>query len=334
MRKVLASLLVFTSVIVIIIPTLLVRGCTIGESELRKPGGSVLKVFNVQEQQVMDMELEEYIKGVVAAEMPAEFEQEALKAQAVVARTYVLRRKLRGTTIPEHPQAIISTDHQNGQEWKSKEELQEKWGGFFKYLIYWNKISQAVDATAGQVLTYRQELIDAVYHSNAGGQTEDAAYVWGNPFPYLKSVGSPFDTDSPKYTQKVTLSWVELDQRLDTSLAQKIQSVDPVEVACFLENENSLIEILEISPSKRILQIRLGEVVLTGKDFRAQLGLSSTRLELIPTTQGLQITTYGNGHGVGMSQYGANGMAKNGTKYHEILNHYYPGTQLKSYRFK
>lgn len=334
MRKVLASLLVFTSVIVIIIPTLLVRGCTIGESELRKPGGSVLKVFNVQEQQVMDMELEDYIKGVVSAEMPAVFELEALKAQAVVARTYVLRRKLRGSTIPEHPEAVISTDHRNGQEWKSKEELQEQWGGFFKYLIYWNKISQAVEGTAGQVLTYRQELIDAVYHSNAGGQTEDAAYVWGNPFPYLKSVSSVYDTDSPKYSQTVTLTWTELDQRLGTSLVQTIQNADSEEVAYFLENENSLIEILEVSPSERILQIRLGKTVLAGKDFRTQLGLSSTRIELFPTANGLQITTYGNGHGVGMSQYGANGMAKNGAKYHEILQHYYPGTQLSEYRFK
>ncbi|MCK4260855.1 MAG: SpoIID/LytB domain-containing protein, partial [Halanaerobiales bacterium] len=176
MRNFLVSLLIIISIIVIIIPTLMVRGCTINDSELKKPRGSVIKVFNNQENYVQAMELEEYIKGVVAAEMPASFEIEALKAQAVVARTYVARRLKYNQKISEDSEAVISTDYRTGQAWASKDELQKKWG-LFNYLLYWNKISQAVEKTSGEVLVYQGDLIDALYHSNSGGQTEDAANV-------------------------------------------------------------------------------------------------------------------------------------------------------------
>ncbi|AZR73984.1 stage II sporulation protein D [Anoxybacter fermentans] len=327
MRNFLALLLVLVSVIVIIIPTLLVRGCTFGGSEIKRPRGSVIKVFNHQKKEILDMELEEYIKGVVAAEMPASFDMEALKAQAVVARTYVLYRLKKGYTVPEHPQAVVSTDYQSGQAWASRKELQKKWG-LIGYLLNWKKISEAVEATRGQVLTYNGELIDALYHSNAGGKTEDPAYVWGNPVPYLKSVPSQYDLEAPDYRGEFIFSWKELDQKLGTNLTAGIEQIKELSKTAIAGAGEGLVEILEVSPTQRILQVRIDGFIFSGKDLRRKLNLPSTKCEIIPTAEGIKFVTYGKGHGVGMSQYGANGMAKYGSDYTEILSHYYPGTRL------
>lgn len=320
-------MLVVISVIVIVIPTLLVRGCTIGDSELKNPRGSVIKVFNHHAQQVQDMDLEEYIKGVVAAEMPASFEMEALKAQAVLARTYVLRRVLKGQKLDTHPQAVISTDPQNAQAWSSKEDLQEKWG-LVNYLFNWNKISRAVEATAGQVLTYNNELIEALYHANAGGMTEDAANVWGNSVPYLKSVISEYDTEDKKYRQEFKFTWVELDQRLGTNLQNMIKQAPADNEITMAETDEGLIEILEFSSTGRILQLRIDGCIFAGTDLRTRLGLPSTKLEITATTGGVEFVSFGNGHGVGMSQYGANGMAQQGKSYSDILLYYYSGVKV------
>lgn len=321
MRNCIAAILVVILVVIIIIPTILVRGCTIGDSKLKNPRNSTIKVFNHQSKQVHNMDLEEYVKGVVAAEMPASFELEALKAQAVVARTYVLHRVFKDHKIPEHPEAVITTDPQTAQAWLTKEALQKKWG-FVNYLFYWSKISRAVEITTNQVVTYQGELIEALYHSNAGGLTEEAANVWGNPVPYLKSVKSEFDQYAKNYSQEFNFSWVELDQRLGTTLGQLIEQ-NPNE-----QIDNQLLEILELSESQRILQIRVGGSIFTGQEFRKSLDLPSTKCIINSTPKGVQMITYGNGHGVGMSQYGANGMAKHGHTYLQILNYYYPGTRV------
>lgn len=326
MRRYLASLLVLVTLIVIIIPALMVRGCTV-----RKPGtlghdGSVIKVFNHMENRVQPMEIEEYLKGVVAAEMPASFEMEALKAQAILARTYVMRRLQKGIPLEKHPDAVISTDANTCQAWVGQDDLKKKWG-IINYLFNWNKVTQAVELTRGQVLTYRGELAEALYHSNAGGQTEDAANVWGNSVPYLKSVPSVYDQEAPNYKQEFSYTWNQLDQRLDSNLVSLIRARQGQSYP-IIGGSSALIEVLEVSPGQRILQIRVGKKILVGKDFRAKLGLPSNRCTLTSLPTGLKITTYGNGHGVGMSQYGANGMAKRGNKYLAILHHYFPGALL------
>ncbi len=327
MRNFLAALLILVFIIVIVIPTMMVRGCTIHDSELKRPRGSVIKVFNNKENQVQDMDLEEYIKGVVAAEMPASFEIEALKAQAVVARTYVTRRIKYNKTISNDSKAVISTDFKIGQAWMSKEELQKKWG-LFNYFIYWDKISRAVEETKGIVLVYHGDLIDALYHSNSGCQTEDAANVWGNPLPYLKSVSSIYDQDDPNYIQEINFSWAKLDQYLGTNLTKVFQNGCSLDKSVLIIGENGLLEILEMSSSGRVLQIRFDDCIFEGKDFREKLGLPSTKFELKVMDEGLKFVTYGKGHGVGMSQYGANGLAKEGKKYRDILCHYYSGIEL------
>lgn len=324
MRNILASLLVIVFVIVIAIPTLLVRGCTIGGgADLKRPRGSVIKVFNHHKDTVEDMRLEEYIKGVVAAEMPANFEEEALRAQAVAARTYVLQRLDRGYSVPEHPRAVVSTNHQFGQAWLGRDDLVERWG-LINYYINWNKISKAVNSTKGLVLTHNGHLIDALYHSNAGGKTEDPAFVWGNSVPYLKPVDSQYDDQAPDFKKEIFYSWEELDQMLGTKITEEMDS----------KKEEELLEILEISPTKRILQIRIGNLVMTGKELRSKLLLPSTKCQITHNSEGIKIITYGKGHGVGMSQYGANGMAKQGLDYQKILQHYYPGTKLMRYQGK
>lgn len=326
MRNYVASLLILISLIVIVIPAILVRGCTTGGgAELQSSGGSVIGVFNHLSHKVQKMETEEYLKGVVAAEMPANFEMEALKAQAVLARTYVLRRIEKGITVPGHSDAVISTDFQSGQAWVSKQELQKRWG-IISYLFNWNKISRAIEATRGEVLTYHGELVEALYHANAGGRTEDARNVWGNPIPYLKSVPSPYDGESPKFKQQFTFTWSALDKSLGTHLASLAKK--RLGNHTTVSNLTGLIDVLQVSSGGRILQIRVAGKVLTGKDFRTLVGLPTNMCTFSPVPNGIRITTYGNGHGVGMSQYGANGMAKHGSTYLDILHHYYTGALI------
>lgn len=326
MRRYLASLLILVTCIVILIPALMVRGCTAPKPGTLGHDGSVIKVFNHMENQVQLMEMEEYLKGVVAAEMPASFEMEALKAQAVLARTYAMRRLQKGVPLEQHPDAVISTDANTCQAWADKDALQKKWG-IINYMFNWNKISRAVESTRGQVLTYHGQLAEALYHSNAGGQTEDSVNVWGNSVPYLKSVASPLDQEAPKYKQEFFFTWTQLDQRLHSNLVSLIRARQGKSYAV-IGGSSALIEVLEVSSSQRILQIRVGNKILIGKDFRSKLGLPSNRCTLTPNPTGLKITTYGNGHGVGMSQYGANGMAKRGSKYLDIIHHYFPGALL------
>lgn len=327
MRNFLAVLLVIISVIVIVIPTLLVRGCTFNDSEFKNPRSSVIKVFNSQSNTVQNMNLEEYLKGVVAAEMPATFEIEALKAQAILARTYVLHRLIKGQRVPEHPEAVISTDFQSGQAWISQEELKKKWG-LINYLFYWNKISRAVEITSAQVLVYNGQLIEALYHSNSGGLTEDAANVWGNSVPYLKNVVSEFDHLASNYQREFNFTWAELDKKLGTDLVAMINKNSSGSDMKLNRTDNGLIEILEFSTGERILQIRIDGQIFTGIEIRRLLNLPSTKFKIETTLGGLKFIVFGNGHGVGMSQYGANGMAKNGVSYSEILKHYFPGTNL------
>ena len=249
---------------------------------------------------IQKIELEEYVVGVVGAEMPALFNVEALKAQAIIARTYTLKANQKGKTL---------RDNESNQSYKSISELRSTWGG--NYDTYYNKVKQAVDSTKGMVLTYNGNYIEAVYHSTSNGVTESSVNVWGNYYPYLVSVSSQYDNLNVSFVKNIEISYQELSNKLGFEI-----------------NKETIIELIGKTSGNRVESVKIGEQVYKGIDFRNILGLRSADFDIEYTDTGIIFTTRGYGHGVGMSQYGANGMAKNGYSYEAILKHYYPGVGL------
>ncbi|MGI6575452.1 MAG: stage II sporulation protein D [bacterium] len=328
MRRLLVGIFAFLFFSVIILPSIVVRGLNwsmpvspeaVEEQNMVSPS---IKVFLEQTGNLVEMPLEDYLVGVVAAEMPADFALEALKAQAVAARTFALHRMiLFGGTGCERNQmgADVCTDPAHCQGWLSEEELYEKWG-IVRYAGYREKISQAVMATAGLVMTYDHQLIDASYHSTCGGHTEDAAVVWGRDVPYLVGVPCPYDADSPRFQEQLSLPVTEVAAILETEVA--------VPVAGGLGTIADL-EVLERTSTGRVLQLRAGEKTFSGNEIRTLLGLRSTHFTWRLEGDSLVFNTIGYGHGVGMCQYGANGMAKAGSSFQEILQYYYTGIAIE-----
>lgn len=283
------------------------------------PGQLPVRVWVPGADAVQVLPLEVYLTGVVAAEMPASFHPEALKAQAVAARTYTVRHMqvFGGPGCPEHPDADVCSDPQSGQAWRPLEARRREWGLFNGWRLT-RKIQQAVADTAGLILVYQGAPIDAVYHSTSGGRTEAAAAVWGNQVPYLRPVDSPWETSSPHWRTTREIPLAEFARRLE---------VDPKAVRdlpgdqCFAR--------IEPSPGGRVGRAVLGEKSYTGPQLRQHLDLPSTWWTC--SRQGDQVVfeVRGWGHGVGMSQYGADGMARQGRTFQEILQHYYPGTTLR-----
>ena len=248
------------------------------------------------------LELEEYVIGVVAAEMPAEFSLEALKAQSILARTYALKALSKNKLL---------TTNESTQSYKTKEELKKMWGS--SYDKYYEKTKSAVNSTKNLSLKYKGEYIEAVYHSTSNGQTEDASNVWGNIFPYLISVDSSYDKTNKSFIKTINITYEEISKKLNNVV-----------------NKDSIINILGKTSGNRVSYIEIDNNKFSGVDFRNLLNLRSTDFEIEQLDESLKITTKGYGHGVGLSQYGANGMAKNGSNYKEILSHYYPNTTLSS----
>ena len=249
---------------------------------------------------IINVELEDYLIGVVAAEMPASFNMEALKAQAVLARTYTLKSIKTGK---------ILTDNSTTQNYKDDNELKNIWGN--NYNTYINKVKNAVESTKGLYLSYNNDYIEAVYHSTSNGKTENSVYVWGNSFPYLVSVDSPYDN-----TNKTFLSTIFLNnETLTNKLGQVITS-------------ETIYNIITRNESGRVDSIAIDNIIYTGVELRNKLGLRSTDFEIEIVDNGVNFITKGYGHGVGMSQYGANGMANNGYNFKEILTHYYTGVSI------
>lgn len=250
---------------------------------------------------IIQLALEDYVIGVVAAEMPASFSIEALKAQAVAARTYVLKKIKQNQTV---------TDTIQDQVYKDVDQLKKEWGNGFT--TYYNKVKQAVLDTQGKAIYYHNQLIDAVYFSTSNGRTEDAKEVWGNAFSYLVSVDSPWDVGTREYLKTVVKSRQDVSNRLGIELS-----------------EDTPIEVLERSSGNRIVTIKIGTQIFRGVDLYNKLGLRSRDFDMWVEGDSVYFTTRGWGHGVGMSQYGANGMAKAGYRYDQILTHYYQGVTIK-----
>lgn len=258
------------------------------------------------------MSVRHYLVGVVASEMPVSFEPEALKAQTVAARSY-LQRYLASH---KHENADICADSSCCQAYSSEKKLKEKWGK--DYDAYIKKIRDAVAATDGEYLSYGGKAALTAFHSSSAGVTEESGAIW-NALPYLVSVDSPETADSvPNYISTLTLA--DIDFR-DTILYLKPE-------ADMTGDADKWVGEIKRNDSGRVQSATIGKVTFTGAELRKLFSLRSTAFKLEHSNGQFTFTVTGYGHGVGMSQYGANTMAKNGADYREILEHYYPGTKL------
>ncbi len=238
-------------------------------------------------------DIENYIIRVVAAEMPATFPFEALKAQATASRTFALRELESGKTLDEIYQASITIP-----------QMKKRWGSSFDE--YYKKISSAVNDTKGKIITYNGESVLAVFSSSCGGKTEDSGSVWGSTLPYLTSVPSEGDDIAPNYISSQTFT------------SEKLANI--------LGSGN--IYIKERTQAGYVKTVAIGNKEISGTKFRQLLNLRSADFDISKNGDTVTITTKGYGHGVGMSQYGAAYMAENGKTYDEILLHYYTGAKL------
>ena len=318
-------------IIIVALPLLIVKGCSSGppiEEEGTPPikiqDGVKIKVFIKEQNKVKEMLLEEYVKGVVAAEMPAEFGLEALKAQAVAARTYAFAR-IKKLYLPEsnlHSDADVCTDSTHCQAWTSKENAVKRWA-FLSRSSYWNKIEEAVKQTEGIIITYNNKIINPVFHSNSGGKTENSEDVWdGKAEPYLRSVTSEGEEGNMDYKNVVLINADDFCNKLINEYS---------DIKLTSSNILDQIKILEYSAGGRIMNIKVGNLILKGTDIRRIFNLKSTNIKFeMKDKDTLLLTTYGNGHGVGMSQWGANYLAKNGGSCEEIIKHYYKGVELSN----
>lgn len=275
-----------------------------------------IKVLDTaHDNKVLEMPLEEYIVGVVSAEMPVSYEPEALKAQAVAARTYTYDKMLGSGC--DRSEAVICTDSGHCQAFCDEAGRREKWGKSFEKNEA--KLRQAVEETKGMVLEYDGAPIVALFHSTSGGRTEDVENVYKNALPYLRGVDSPGEESAPRYQRTVSISKQEFVKKL-------MEEDEKAEVT--EKNIAESIGTYQRTASGRVQTVEIGKTKFAGKQIRALFTLDSTDFTFAFDEENVQITTKGYGHGVGMSQVGANAMAKEGKNYEEILTHYYTGVTL------
>ena len=250
---------------------------------------------------VINLSMTDYLIGVLGAEMPASFNIEALKAGAIASRTYALKKIQDGGKL---------TDTVSTQVYNDNNELRNKWGNEFDK--YYNKIKQAVEATNDFVITYNGELISALFFSTSNGYTESAKEVFGYDIPYLQSVESSVDKETTSYLKTV---------EKETATLLNILGVTN------LDN----IEIVSRTSSGRVKEIKIDNKTYSGVELRNLLGLRSTDFDISVNGESVTITTRGYGHGVGMSQYGANKLANNGYSYSDIIHHYYQNVNIEKH---
>ena len=265
--------------------------------------------------QVEEVNLDDYLCNVVSAEMPADFELEALKAQAVVARTYTIYK----VNNKKHDNADICDDSACCQAWISKEDRLARWDENLRE-SNWNKIVEAVNSTQGLIITYNNEPINAFFHSNSGGTTEIPVNVWGGTgYPYLQTVETAGEEGYTQYASEVTLSQADLIEKLKQKYSDI--SID------FSNPED--IQIKEHTESGRVKTVKFGNHEISGVETRSIFGLRSTNFEITQENGNVKFTVKGYGHGVGMSQTGADSMAKQGSTYEDIIHHFYTNVEIK-----
>ena len=275
-----------------------------------------IKLLHADTGEIEELPLDTYLLGVVSAEMPANFEQEALNAQALVARTYTIYSIVHSGG--KHGEADICDDSTCCQAWISKEDRMARWDEAERELN-WRKIENAVNTTAGKIITYNGEVIDAFFHSNSGGATEAPVNVWGGTnYPYLQSVETAGEDAYSQYSSEMVLTKEELKNKILAKHSDFI--IDYSQSDC--------IQILEYTESGRVKTIKIGNLNLSGVEVRTLLGLRSANFEVSIEGENIKFAVKGYGHGVGMSQTGADSMAKQGNNYEEIVKHFYTGVEI------
>ena len=257
----------------------------------------IIKLLHKETGQVEEVNLENYLCNVVSAEMPADYELEALKAQAIVARTYTIY-KIKNK---KHDNADICDDSTCCQAWISKEDRLARWEES-KRESNWQKIEQCVNETKGKIVTYQNEPINAFFHSNSGGKTEIPINVWGGSgMPYLQVVETSGEENYSQYSSEAVFSKDELKNKM-------IEKYSDFEIDF---NDQSCICILEYTESGRVKTIKIGNKNLSGVEARTIFGLRSANFEVVIEGDNIKFTVKGYGHGIGMSQTGADSLANN-----------------------
>ncbi|MCI8617031.1 MAG: stage II sporulation protein D [Clostridia bacterium] len=265
--------------------------------------------------EVEQVNIDEYLCNVVSAEMPADYEIEALKAQAIVARTYTIYKILN----KKHENADICDDSTCCQAWISKDDRLARWEES-KRESNWQKICDAVNDTKGKIITYNNVPINAFFHSNSGGITEIPVNVWGGTgYPYLQSVETSGEDAYTQYSSEVVLKQEELLEKLKEKYS---------DISIDFSNEDD-IKILEYTEGNRIKTIKFGNHEVSGVEVRSLLGLRSANFEVIREGDSIKFSVKGYGHGVGMSQTGADSLAKQGKNADEIIKHFYKDVEIK-----
>lgn len=272
-----------------------------------------IRLLLTETNEVIELSLDDYIKGVLIGEVPATYEIEALKAQAVVARTYTLHKL--NYSPSSHENADICDNVNHCQAYKSKEYALSVWDDADADKK-WSKVEDAVNATSGEIITYDGELINAFFHAHSGGKTEDVRYVWGqNSIPYLKSVDG---NESYLFEDSKSLPKNEFIKLIKNQYENYNEDVENI-------------TILDHTISNRAYHVKVGNITLLATELRVICGLRSTNFEMTNDGENIIFKTIGYGHGVGMSQEGANNMAINGSNYQDIICHYYTGVEISRY---
>lgn len=276
-----------------------------------------IRLLHTETGEIEELPMDEYLYGVVAAEMPASYEVEALKAQAIVARTYTIYQAM--NSVGKHPNADICDNYGCCQAWISKEERFASWKPE-EAEANWQKIVDCVNATTGKIITYNGQPINAFFHSNSGGITETSINIWGGiDYPYLKSVETSGENGYTQYSSEVILSKEDLEKKMK-------EKYSDFEINF---SDSNCIQILEYTSSKRVKTIKIGNKEIAGTEARTILGLKSTNFTFTFDGNQFKFNVIGNGHGVGMSQTGADSMAKSGSNYEEIIKHFYTDVEIK-----
>lgn len=301
------------TIIIIFIPFLIVNFFKLDKKEeikLKYMSNTIIRVKRVDTGNIDKIFFEEYIVGVLAGEMPIYFEKEALKAQAVAARSYALKRIEYNK---DNDYDVV--DSIMNQVYLDNDYLKKAWGN--NYIANINKIRKVVNDTSCEYLDYNNSVVDAFFFSTSTGKTENSIDVFNISLPYLKSVSSEWDQNvSPVFYDFYTFTLESFYKKLNIKYNEKLN-----------------IEIIDSTSAGRIKTLKINNVNFTGSKISSLFGLRSTSFNIKQDKNNVNITTTGFGHGVGMSQYGAQGMAIEGYKYNEILKHYYSGVKIKKYKF-
>ena len=277
---------------------------------------SKIKLLHKDTDEVEEVKLDDYIACVVSAEMPVSYELEALKAQAIVARTYTIYKI---TTSKKHDNADICDKSTCCQAWISKENRLKRWKKSDAQ-NNWNKIIRAVNETAGKIVTYNNKPINAFFHANSGGKTEIPFYVWGGSgYPYLQVVETSGEDAYSQYSSEAEFTKEELEKKI-----REKHSDFEIDL-----EENDCIEIKERDNSNRVVTVKIGNLNLSGVETRTLLGLRSANFTVDISNNKVNFKVIGYGHGVGMSQTGADALAKQGKNCEEIIIHFYSGVEIK-----